>query len=275
MIENFTLIIGAMKCGTTSLFALLSKHPQVAPSNPKELLFFGRDNRWAKGLEWYQGHWRWDPRIHRVAMEASTGYTKIPLFPNAAERIATVKANFRFIYVLRDPVDRIESHYAHQVHARRVPPPIPGKAKIHPQWVAVSKYAMQIAEYYRRFDAGRILLLAFEDLNNDGNHALIVADNRQGRVLFYKGGDMQKPFRRELTLRTEGWILKPVTCRSREPSLERAGEPTRAWAPASPIRLPRRSRVQRSRRQGEKANAATPADPTRLKGSSIRLTRPR
>ena len=50
----------------------------------------------------------------------------------------------------------------------------------------------------------------FEDLRNDGNHALVIADNRQGRVIFHKGGNMEKPFQRELTIRTDGWILKPV-----------------------------------------------------------------
>ena len=30
MIDNFVLIIGAMRCGTTSLFHYLAQHPEVA-----------------------------------------------------------------------------------------------------------------------------------------------------------------------------------------------------------------------------------------------------
>ena len=43
MIANFALIIGAMRCGTTSLFSYLSQHPEVAPSTPKEPDFFAND----------------------------------------------------------------------------------------------------------------------------------------------------------------------------------------------------------------------------------------
>ncbi len=41
-LPNF-LIIGAPKCGTTSLYAYLSQHPQVFMSVPKEPTFFGNE----------------------------------------------------------------------------------------------------------------------------------------------------------------------------------------------------------------------------------------
>lgn len=43
MINNFAVIIGCMKCGTTSLFYYLSQHPQIAACNPKEPNFFADD----------------------------------------------------------------------------------------------------------------------------------------------------------------------------------------------------------------------------------------
>ncbi|MEO0377749.1 MAG: hypothetical protein AAF329_24750 [Cyanobacteria bacterium P01_A01_bin.17] len=54
MINAFALIIGAMKCGTTSLFHYLAEHPQVSPSRNKEPFFFCDDRRYQQGLQRYQ-----------------------------------------------------------------------------------------------------------------------------------------------------------------------------------------------------------------------------
>ena len=42
--NNFVFIIGAMKSGTTSLFDILSQHPQVCPSKTKEPDYFTKDS---------------------------------------------------------------------------------------------------------------------------------------------------------------------------------------------------------------------------------------
>lgn len=164
MIDNFALIIGAMKCGTTSLFNYLSQHPEVATSTPKEPHFFTRAQDAGKNLDWYRGRWDWDERTHRIALEASTSYTKIPRLPNAAERIARVKADFRFLYVLRDPIERIESTLAHQIVQGRWREAEVRKDEIPYDWIEMSMYAMQVREYYKRFSAERILLLDFVEL---------------------------------------------------------------------------------------------------------------
>jgi hypothetical protein len=165
LIDNFALIIGAMKCGTTSLFQYLAQHPHVAPSSPKEIRFFSLNENWHKGFNWYQTRWQWDPSRHRVALEASPSYTALPRRPNVAERIAQVRADFRFIYLLRDPIERIESHYAHAV--RKAKAPASGMNEVPPQWLELSKYAMQLAPYRERFSADRVLLLDFDDLKTE------------------------------------------------------------------------------------------------------------
>lgn len=164
MIDNYALIIGAMKCGTTSLFKYLGQHPEVASSTPKEPNFFTREQDAGKDLDWYHQRWNWEPRTHRIALEASTSYTKVPGFPNAADRIARIEADFRFIYILRDPVERIESALAHQLLRGDQPPNQTVEDRILAQWIATSKYAMQIAAYFARFPADRILLLDFTEL---------------------------------------------------------------------------------------------------------------
>jgi len=162
--KDFALIIGAMKAGTTSLFNYLAHHSQIAPCKVKEPHFFVDDEKWSKGWSWYEGLWHWQLERHKVALEASTGYTKLPRFANAAERIASVSAHFKFIYIMRDPIERIESHYTHGQSSDWETTKAPLSNGVHPQLIAVSKYAMQLDEYYKRFPDKDIKLLLFEDL---------------------------------------------------------------------------------------------------------------
>ena len=169
MIDNFVLIIGAMKCGTTSLFSYLAQHPQIAACRKKETFFFSADNCWNKGFDWYQSLWDWNPNIHKIALEASVDYTRIPTYPNAAERIATLtdKANFKFIYIMRNPLERIESHYTHGLAQNWQSTQKPLTEEIHPELIEASQYARQLNEYYQRFPANDILLLNFTDLKKE------------------------------------------------------------------------------------------------------------
>ena len=171
-IESFALIVGAMKSGTTSLFNYLAEHPEIAPSNPKEPHFFTDAEKWSQGWSWYQSLWDWQPDRHRIAMEASTSYTKLPRFPNAAERIAQISSSgrgrFKFIYIMRNPIERIESHYTHGKAADWDTTKVPlEQGMVHQQLIEVSNYAKQIDEYYKRFPEQDIKLLIFEEMKSD------------------------------------------------------------------------------------------------------------
>lgn len=107
--DRFALIVGAMKSGTSNLFHVLGQHPQIAPCNLKEPNFFSDEQEYAKGFSYYRDLWDWDPAVHKVALEASTTYTKYPR-QEAAGRIAEAAKDFRLIYIMRNPLERIESH---------------------------------------------------------------------------------------------------------------------------------------------------------------------
>lgn len=63
---------------------------------------------------------------------------------------------------MRNPIDRIESYYTH-LQAWRVDPTIkPFSEGIDSKVIDVSKYAMQIEEYYKRFSSDSIFMLNFE-----------------------------------------------------------------------------------------------------------------
>ena len=174
-INDFVLIIGAMKSGTTSLFNYLADHPQIAACSDKEPSFFSKKCMRDDEFEGYQNLWNdWNPNVHKLGIEASTSYTRItnPNYANAAENIAKFKkeekCNFKFLYVMRNPIDRIESQYTHAaaLKSKELRKYIASKT-ISSEAVDVSKYSMQIDEYYQRFDAKDILLIHFEDIKNN------------------------------------------------------------------------------------------------------------
>ncbi len=111
------LIIGAQKCGTTSLYNYLAEHPNVVPAYRKEIHFF--DYNQAKGDLWYRAHFpvaasmkkrRGGPGL--VSGEASPFYLFHPL---ASERVRRTVPEARLVVMLRDPVQRAYSHYSHNL----------------------------------------------------------------------------------------------------------------------------------------------------------------
>jgi hypothetical protein len=172
-IKNFALIIGAMKCGTTSLFEYLSEHPEISPCSNKEYNFFANNKNYSKGFDYYKSLWNWNSSLHKIALQAPTSHTRITHLDNvnAAENIAKIKAktnvNFKFIYIMRNPIDRIESHYIHGYIWKFEEAMKPLSQEINSEIIDTSRYAMQIEEYYKRFARDNILLLNFDDLKND------------------------------------------------------------------------------------------------------------
>ena len=75
------VVIGAMKCGSTSLHHYLDAHPAVSMSDHKELNFFYRPQRWQRGADWYRGHF---DSTALVRGESSVNYTKSPAASSVA-----------------------------------------------------------------------------------------------------------------------------------------------------------------------------------------------
>ena len=113
-------IVGAPKCGTTSLHRWLVGHPQVfMPVRPKEPHYFGADLRAGTGMLFpddlgaYLALFDSDAaRAARRAGEASTTYLEEP---DAPARIGAFNPGARIVVMLRDPVEMIAS-----LHSMRV-----------------------------------------------------------------------------------------------------------------------------------------------------------
>jgi len=167
MLPNL-IIIGAMKAATSSLHYYLDAHPSVSMSSPKELDYFVAEGpgTWHRGQQWYESHFR----STVVRGESSPNYTKRALFPGVPERMHSIIPDVKLIYILRDPIDRMLSHYVHNVSRGAERRPVHealGGDLGQNHYVQCSRYFEQLSPYLDFFRATNILVLTLEDLRGN------------------------------------------------------------------------------------------------------------
>ncbi|WP_372922301.1 sulfotransferase domain-containing protein [Roseovarius sp.] len=111
-------LIGAPKCGTTSLALWLEEHPQVFMCALKEPFFFCTDIKAYRPVRTWQEYCRlFDSARGVLAVgEASTSYLRSRV---AVPAILRVSPEARFTVCLRNPVDMIASVHAQMVRGVR------------------------------------------------------------------------------------------------------------------------------------------------------------
>ena len=164
-------VIGAMKSGTTSLHEYLDTHPQIAMSTKKEPAFFVEELTMRRGENWYLSLFE-NNRSCRYLGESSTHYTMRPLYQGVPERLHHFNRNARLIYIMRDPFDRVVSHYWHAVRVRSLngegePRHLLKAVLASPHYLAVSDYAFQLQPYIDLFGRESLYTLTFENLVKD------------------------------------------------------------------------------------------------------------
>lgn len=170
MLPNF-LIIGTMKGGTTSLYHYLSQHPEVFMTATKELHYFVAEKNLSRGRAWYESNFR-DAGAARAVGEASPDYTKYPLYRGVPERIAGILPSARLVYVIRNPVERVRSHYLHDVARGRERRPIGDAVLGNDHYLAPSRYAVQLEQYLGFFPRAQLMVLTSEELRSDRTVAM-------------------------------------------------------------------------------------------------------
>ena len=178
------LVVGAQRCGTTSLQDLLSGHPQVVPPRwRKGIHYFDTD--YQLGPDWYRSHfpWRRSTNGGRITGEASPYYLFHPAVP---QRIFDLVPDAKIIASLRDPVERAVSHHKHEVRRgfetldlgdalKAEAERIEGEAERlmtdrgatsynhqHYSYISRGRYAEQIARYLDLFPKDNVLILEAE-----------------------------------------------------------------------------------------------------------------
>jgi len=112
MLPGF-LIVGAQRCGTTSMYRALAEHPSVRKAVlHKGVHYF--DMNYDRGLGWYRAHF---PLARAAHPQESQTFESSPYYlfhPLAAERIAADLPGVKLIVLVRDPVERAYSAYTHE-----------------------------------------------------------------------------------------------------------------------------------------------------------------
>jgi hypothetical protein len=216
------LIIGTKRGGTTSLWFALAGHPDVAPLFPalqelKSPHYF--DIHYDKPLGWYRSFFatrgqlrRHEARTGRRAFtgEASPYYMFHPL---AAERIAKVLPEVKLVVSLRDPVERLWSHYNERLAGRtetlgveqavdaeggrlageveRIVAEQPGYYSFHhdlSSYLARGRYLEHLQPYLDRFGQDQLLVLRAEDYYSDPQGELAKVSAHVGLAPFVDQG---------------------------------------------------------------------------------------
>ena len=194
------IIAGAHKAGTTSLYDLLSRHPAIAMSVVKET------NRFCPDL------WPLLPHLERLTQKdiaelhkkgknrhlalIQDTETYIKLFPNrsgvryrgeaspfylrselAAREIARHQPDARIIVTVRDPIERLLSHYAMEIRDARIPEPI--ERAIREEWIDLENgikpvhglldsgcYGEGLSRFYQHFPPNQILVIDISELSH-------------------------------------------------------------------------------------------------------------
>ena len=170
MLPNL-LVIGAAKCGTTSLHEYLALHPDIAMSAKKELNFFTRDD-WRDAVDWYDAQFPEAP----VRGESSPGYTLAPYLPPTAPRIHELLPDTKLVYLVRDPVDRAVASYTelvmHRLESRRVDVALTDFAYARNPHLCGSRYGTQVERFLEHFSSSRLLVIDHRDLLDDRRRTL-------------------------------------------------------------------------------------------------------
>lgn len=177
------IIGGAPKSGTTALYNILARHPQVCMSEIKEPKFFSdvkgdmttkisgdgarTPGTFSKGFEWYQSLFKnYSPG--QLTGEASSLYICLD---DAAEKIKQHRPDTKIIFILRNPAERTFSHYRQEYKLGFDFPPFEEMIKKeHPRYrfyENVSHYKKHLERFYSFFPKEQILVLLNEDFRDN------------------------------------------------------------------------------------------------------------
>jgi hypothetical protein len=152
--------IGGFKCATTWLAQCLREHPDVCMSPIKELHFFSKLH--VRGADWYLNNFAGcRPEVLRGEFSTSYLYSE-----GTAKRIHDFCPKAKIVVILRDPVERLVSHYKHLVRGNRINIDVPVKESVKgiPALLEYGLYYKYLKTYYDVFGKENILVCVAEDI---------------------------------------------------------------------------------------------------------------
>lgn len=174
-------VIGASKCGTTSLWSMLNEHSDIVMSIPKEPYFFTFSDyktKFEKYHNFFKGY-----NNEKYMGEATPIYSETTLNPDLPKRLYDYNSNAKIIFLVRNPIDRLKSAYRQLLfsgHDRKVvyknytdvevplmPKEFTKAIYEHPNFIEACKYETHLNNYLKYFNKGNVGVFFFEDLKND------------------------------------------------------------------------------------------------------------
>lgn len=193
--------IGAPKCGTTSLAAILNQHPAVCgPANHigKEVNYFTAQcgNR-AHGVSWYLEHFA-AARSGQIKGEISPVYFTDP---DAPRWIRAAFPEAKLIAILRDPVRRAYSSFIANQRSGRIPAEMSFEQALaaDPVYEETSRYHEHLARYLHFFPREQLLVLFLEELQ-------AVPDRELPKLFAFLGIEAMAPAELDLEPRNQAWL---------------------------------------------------------------------
>lgn len=152
-------LIGPGKSGTTAMYNLLCKHPQVAMATVKETCFFNDHHH--RGLAWYRALFpaTVGPQVRAVG-EVSNTYIFSPV---AAERMKAYNPRMRVAACLRNPIERTFSHWLFLKRNAELDGTFEEGMQKRPDLVERGKYAMHLEPWIAHLGREQVLVLVFDD----------------------------------------------------------------------------------------------------------------
>jgi len=182
----------------------------------------------------------------KIRGDTSPRYTNDPLDPGVAERMADVLPTAKLLYIVRDPVERIVSHYTHYLAAgyenRDLSEALEGldqDPSINP-YLCRSLYHQQLKPYLRRYAKSQIHVLYYEDLRDRPRDALAkvfaflgvapMPDNSSVERIYHQTSSKRRltPFGK----RVDGWLKRPLSRLSQDARVEVVETLTRPFSAA-------------------------------------------
>jgi hypothetical protein len=157
------IVVGAMKSATTTLHEQLARQPGVFMSRPKEPNFFSDDAIYARGWGFYSTIFS-AAGAGDLRGESSTHYTKLPTFPRTVERMVRDLPRVKLIYLMRHPIDRLVSHYVHELTAGGIRLSVVEALDRHPELIEYGRYAMQLEPFLAAYGFENVLPIFFARL---------------------------------------------------------------------------------------------------------------
>jgi hypothetical protein len=159
-----SVIIGAMKCGSTSLVEGLNTHPEIFASK-KAPRFFHVENYHKKNFGWYCNFF--NERQEKVVVDEKGMYSWDTFCSETPERIKRHLPRVKILYIIRHPVSRIESHWRWAIANGQPWGTINEAVQSVDRLIEMSLYWRQISRYRTYFDDDQIKVLFLEDLKAD------------------------------------------------------------------------------------------------------------